>query len=231
MNRDDLSAVEMTNTTCTYLDGNQTVWGGVKAIADTLADVKAQIATIGETDKKQQSPTTGAKTEKRNVRSDFEDQILVVADQLAALGAKTNDAVLESKAHLSLPVLDKLSVDELEATGKRISELATANLAGLADYNITAADVTKLDGLRTQFGGVKNAPRSAIVDRKKETDVIPGLVTTLRSTLRRQLDRQMTRFKRTNGEFYAGYLAARVIVDKSGGGGKKKPATPTPTPQ
>jgi len=198
----------------------------VKAIVDTVADVKGQLAAIGEADKKQQTPTTGAKQDKRNVRSDFEDEILVVADQLAALGAKNNDATLEAQAHLSLPLLDKLSVDELEATGKRISELATANLAALADYGIAQADITALDGLRTQFGGVKNAPRSAIVDRKKETDIIPGMVTKLRSTLRRQLDRLMTPFKRTNPEFYAGYLAARVIVDKGGGGGKKQPPTP-----
>lgn len=52
------------------------------------------------------------------------------------------------------------------------------------------------------------------------------MIAKLRSTLRRQLDRQMTRFKRTNPEFYAGYLAARVIVDKGGGGGKK-PSPPS----
>ncbi len=37
----------------------------------------------------------------------------------------------------------------------------------------------------------------------------------------------MTPFKRTNPEFYAGYLAARVIVDK-GGAVKKKTTTPAP---
>ena len=39
----------------------------------------------------------------------------------------------------------------------------------------------------------------------------------------------MTRFKRANAEFYAGYLAARVIVDKGGGPGKKEdPNKPKP---
>jgi hypothetical protein len=72
---------------------------------------------------------------------------------------------------------------------------------------------------------VKNAPREAVVDRKKEAGLIPGLIAKLRSTFRRQLDRQMTRFKRPNGEFYAGYLAARVIVDK--GAPAKKKTLPT----
>lgn len=66
-----------------------------------------------------------------------------------------------------------------------------------------------------------------MVDRKKQTDVIPGMIANLRSILRRQLDRQMTTYKRSNAEFYAGYLAARVIVDRGGGGGKK-PTPPAP---
>ena len=193
-----------------------------------MADVDAQIAAIGDADKKQGTATGGAAEDKATVRHDYEDQILLIADQLASLGAKNNDATLEAQVALSLPTLDKLSADELEATGKRVSGLATAKLAALADFGIAAGDVTDLDDLTTKFYGAKTAPREAVVDRKKETDIIPGMVSKLRSTLRRQLDRQMTRFKRSNPEFYAGYLAARVIVDKGGGGGKKPAPAPTP---
>ena len=56
-----------------------------------------------------------------------------------------------------------------------------------------------------------------------------GLVSDLRSILRRRLDRNMTTFKRKNPEFYAGYLVARVIVDRGGGGGAT-PSAPTPAP-
>ena len=115
----------------------------------------------------------------------------------------------------------------LEATGKNISELATANIAALAGYNITAADVTALDNLTTAFHGAKTEPRAAVVDRKKQTDTLPGAIADVRSILRNRLDKQMTTYRRTNGEFYAGYLAARVIVDRGGGGGKK-PAPPAP---
>ena len=117
----------------------------------------------------------------------------------------------------------------MEATGKHISELATANLAALADYNITQQDVTDLDDLRTEFHGVKTAPRDAIIDRKKQTDTLPDLISNLRSIFRRRLGRQMTSFKRKQPEFYAGYLAARVILDRGGAPAAAKPA-PTPAP-
>jgi hypothetical protein len=148
---------------------------------------------------------------------------------LASLGADTDNLDLEAQAHLTLPGLDKLAAEDLEATGKRISELATANLTALADYNIVQQDVTDLDDFTVAFHGVKTAPRNAIIDRKKQTDTLPGLISSLRSILRRRLDRQMTSFKRKQPEFYAGYLAARVIIDRGGSSPGTKP-DPTPTP-
>ena len=81
-----------------------------------------------------------------------------------------------------------------------------------------------LDGLVSEFHGVKTAPRDAVVERKKHTDTLPGLTRRLRSILRRRLDRQMTLFKRPQPEFYAGYLAARVIVDRGHAPAAAKPA-------
>jgi hypothetical protein len=229
MNRDQLNVTDTASTVSAYMGKNKTIWGGVKAINDTMTEVDAAIAAIADADKKQTAPTTGAAEDKATVRHEYEDQILLIADQLASLAAKKKDAVLESQVELSLATLDKLSAELLEAAGKRVSGLATANLAALADYGITAADVTDLDNLTAKFHGAKTAPREAVVDRKKQTDTLPGMIANLRSILRRQLDRQMTTFKRSNAEFYAGYLAARVIVDRGGGGGKK-PAPMPPAP-
>jgi hypothetical protein len=161
----------------------------------------------------------------------FEDQIILIADQLASLAAKTEDLNLEAQTHLTLAGLDKLAVEDLEATGKRISELATARLAALADYGITQQDVTDLDDLKTKFHGVKTAPRDAVIDRKKQTDTLPDLISNLRSIFRRRLDRQMTTFKRKQPEFYAGYLAARVIVDRGGSPSKTPPAPQSQPPK
>jgi hypothetical protein len=230
MNRDQLNVTDMASTVSADMGKNKTIWQGVPAITATGADVDAAIAKIAEADQKQEAPTSGAAGDKATVRHDYEDQVLLIADQLASLAAKNKDATLEAQAELTLAALDKLSAEDLEATGKRVSGLATANLAALADYDITAADVTDLDDLTTKFHSAKTAPREAVVDRKKQTDVIPGMLATLRSTLRRQLDRQMTTFKRSNAEFYAGYLSARVIVDRGGGGGKKPTPPPTPPP-
>jgi len=40
----------------------------------------------------------------------------------------------------------------------------------------------------------------------------------------------MTKFRLSNPEFYAGYLSARVVVDRGGSAPAKPPTPPTPPP-
>ena len=165
------------------------------------------------------------------MRLNFEEKILEIADQLSALASKTNNPHLSAHVEFTLSSLDKLPDDALEDTGRSVSALATANLAALVAYNITQADVTELDQFTTRFHGLKTAPRTAIAGRKGETDTLPDLISSTTSILRNRLDKLMTKFKKTNPEFFAGYRSARVIVDRGGsGGGSPTPPTPPPTP-
>jgi hypothetical protein len=230
MNRYQLNVNEMATTVTAYMAKNKPLWQGNKAISDTVVILDADLATVAGLDVKQKTPVTGQAADKAITRHDFEQQMLLIADQLAALAAKNDDAVLEAQAHLTLANLDKLAADDLVATATRIANLATTNLAALADYNIKAADITQLTTLATAFDTVKTAPRGAVVDRKKETDALRPLISNMLDLLSRQLDRQMTSFKASAPDFYAGYQSARVIVDRGNPAKKKTPATTPPKP-
>ena len=222
----------MQSTVASYLDKNVAIFNGVKAMKDTVAELKSNNAGIADKLAKQQMPITGAGDEKVQVRFDFEAKILEIADQIVALAEKNKDVNLIAQSDLTLSGLDKLDVDLLEETGKRIADLTTANLAALADYDIDAGDVTDLNTLTTKFHGVKNAVRTAIAGRSGETKTFPQLISANTTLLRRRMDKMMTKFKKTNPEFYAGYLSARVIVDRGGSGGASpvSPTPPAPTP-
>jgi hypothetical protein len=231
MKRKLLNRTEMTSTVSAYMDKNKTLWSANKAIAATMADLNAGIGGVGQKVQKQETPTIGEAEKKVLTRHDFEDEILRIAGQLSALAAAKPDPSLAAQVEFTLPQLDKLADDSLEETGKRISGLATANLAALADYGITQADVTALDDLTAQFHGVKAAPRTAIASRSGQTKTMPPAVKSTTSILRNRLDKQMLMFKKTNPEFYAGYLSARVVVARGGsGGGSPIPPTPPPAP-
>ena len=108
MNRNQLNDTGMLNTVSSYMATNNSIWGGVPAMTATVAEVKANITRIDDKMGKQQTPTSGATDEKTQVRGDFEDQLLVIADQLSSLAAKNNDKNLGAQVDLNISTLDKL---------------------------------------------------------------------------------------------------------------------------
>ena len=214
-------------TVAAYMNNNLTIWTGNKAVTDTVTKLNGALGTVGDKAQQQEAPIIGEEEKKVLVRHDYEDEIMRIAGQLCSLADNIGDTNLGAQTELTLAQLDKLSVDVLEATGKRISGLATANLAALADYGITQADITALDALTDQFHGVKTAPRKAIATRAGQTKTLPPAVKSVTSLLRNHLDKQMLMFKKSNPEFYAGYQSARVIVDH---GSRKNGSQPAPTP-
>ena len=208
---------------------NQLIWQGTPAIADVLTAVNGDLTALAGIVTKQQAPVVGPAAAKAVLRHDYEDDILRIAGQIAALGAKTGDLELEAQVDLTFTDLDRMAAENLVATSDRIKNLVTANLTALVPYNITAADATGLDDFKTQFLTKETKPREAVVDRSKETKQIAPLIDNLRSLLNRQLDRLLLAFKKTQPEFYAGYLGARVIVDRGHPKKKKTPAPAKPT--
>jgi hypothetical protein len=55
-----------------------------------------------------------------------------------------------------------------------VAGLATDNIAALADFDVTAADVTALTTARTAFADMKDSPRQVAVGRKTQTFLNPA---------------------------------------------------------
>lgn len=229
MKRNLLNRTGMGATVAAYMNTNNTIWTGNKAVTDTMTAVNAALGNVSGKAQIQETPIVGEEEKKVLVRHDYEDEIMRIAGQICSLATKNNDMNLAAQTELTLAQLDKMSVDVLEATGNRISGLATANLAGLADYGITQADVTGLDGMTKQFDDAKTAPRKAIATRAGQTKTLPPAVKTVTSLLRNHLDKQMLMFKKSNPEFYAGYQSARVIVNRGTHKTGTQPAPATTT--
>jgi hypothetical protein len=211
------------------LSANQPLWNGVKAVTVTVGALNTIIAQKRD---EQETATDGQAENARQARHDLETEILEIADQIYALASKNGDALLEAQSHFTLSQLDGLYPDKLEQTAKDVSALATANIAALADYNVTATDVTAFDNLRTNFSEVKTAVPTAVATRAGQTKTLPQAIRDNQTLLRKQLDKQMTKFKKTQPEFYAGYHAARSIVNRrSHHAGTQPTPAPTPTPQ
>ena len=229
MNQTQVNRVTMFGSVSDYmnLDTNKAIWSPMKAAVDTLAELDAMLGDLAKKTGKQQTPVSGAAGAKENVRLDYEAKILEIGDQLASIAAAANDPALAAQVQFSKAGLGKLPDDDLETTGKRVATLAQANMAALADHLVTAADVAELEQLTADFDAIKNQPRTAIAGRAGETATLPDQIAAATNLLRDRLDKQMTKFRQTNPEFYAGYQSARVVVNR-GGSAPAKPPAPAP---
>ena len=228
MNQDQFNITGTQTTLTDYLNQNKTVLGNVKAINDTVNAIMANNKIISDKANTQEHATDGATELKRQARHDLEEKTVEIADQLFSLADKTNDTALEAQVHLTLSSVDGLEDDDLERTANNILQLATTNLTALADYNVVQADLNALTLLTANFTKFKTAPRTGIAKRAGQTATLPQAIDDNQSLIRRQLDKQMTRFKMTNPDFYAGYQAARLIVSRRS---HHKPVTTTTTSQ
>jgi hypothetical protein len=230
MTQDQDNITTMFETTITFLDANNSVWSGTPAFADAVTRAKSGADAINTSADSQQTPTSGVTGDKADARADLEEKALEIADQLAALAVKNGDNDLGAKVEMTKSSLDKMTDTDLEQTAERVAGLATDNIAALADFDVTAADVTALTTARTTFAGIKTAPRQAAVGRKTQTDSLPQLIANVRSIFRNVIDKMVTKKKKANPDFYAGYFAARIIVNRAATHAAPKPPPAPPKP-
>ena len=229
MDQDQKNITDMFDTVELYFEHNKSVWSGGKALADAVTELATGNDAIDTAEGEQQAPTTGHAEGKTNARDLLEEKTLELADQLAALAEVKGDPNLAAGVEMTKSSLDKMPGDDLLTTARRVLKLTGDNLAALADYQVTQDDAAELDRRIKAFEPLKSAPRAAIVKRAGVTATLPQLVAANRSLLRNRIDKMMTKFRTSEPTFYAGYQAARVIIDRGQGGQPPAPPTP-PTP-
>ena len=174
MQRRFLNTTGMGATVAAYMNENNPVWNGTKAVVDTMAQLNGALGNVNQTAQDQQAPIVGEEDKKALARHDLEDEILRIAGALGSLAAKNNYLVLAAQTELTLAHLDKLDADTLEETATRISGLGAMNLAALADYNIAQADLTAFNQMISDFHNAKTGPRTAIAKRSAKTRALPA---------------------------------------------------------
>jgi hypothetical protein len=230
MTQDQENIVTMFETTRDYLDGNSTLWSAKVAFAAAVTAVKNGITAIRNAAAQQESPTSGITDEKSFLRNALEDLTLEIGDQLSALAAKNQDMGLSATVHVTRSSLDQAQDDDLVQTAERVRNAINANIAALANYDVNAAKVTALTNAITTFSDKKTAPSTAKAARSGSTASLTSLIQTTRSVFRNQLDKLMTPFRKTNPDFYSGYFAARVIVNRAATQAVPPAAPPSPNP-
>ena len=238
MNRNQLNRTQMYNTVVNYLTQRRAQWEGIPAVSEAVTDLSEHVSAITDKLGRQESPTTAATDGQEQFRSTVAFAILEMANRLCAFAFKAKDMDLVGSCDINLSMLVRMSGQTLESTGKRILGLVTTHAASLEAFGINSVQVNEFEALLQKLSQAKTASREAIVERMLETVTFPQLLQDTSRLLRQRLDKLMTQFRSTDPEFYAGYVAARVIVSRRGGstkttataGNGTPPVTPPATP-
>ena len=224
--QDDIAT--MFETTNKVLEANSKWWEGIPAFADAVTRAVTGTVVIREKSG-EQGPTGDAET-KAAKRLNLEERMLLIADQLSALAAKTGDHDLAAKVDLNKSTMDRAADSDLLTAARRVQGAATANSGVLAsDYAIPAEELAAFGESIRKFDDGKTAPRDAVVNRKVATLSLPDAIAFVRSIYRNELDKMMTRFRKTAPAFYAAYTVARTIVNHAATHASPKKAAPAGT--
>jgi hypothetical protein len=215
MTTDQNNIVNMFQTTFSFLDQNDPVWSSTVAFVDAVTRGKAGLSAITDSARAQESPTGGVTGDKVQARTDLEESLLAIADQLSAFAAKQGDHDMGAKVEMTKSSLDKMTDNALDQATQRVVTLAQEKITALKDYGVSSEEITALDTARSNYAGIKTSTREAAVGRKTQTESLPQLIANVRSIFRNEIDKMVTMKKRKNPDFYAGYFGARVIVNRA----------------
>lgn len=192
------------------------VWNGTPAFvevhttfSDKLAQLKAQSAV-------QESAVQGVTDNKRAVLQKVVSLAIVASKALSALALKNGDTELLARNIYSRSEWFRGTALLRSARLTRLLEDVNAHSTVLEDYNIDSAFTAELLVQVNTYNSATQAPRLAILNRKRATAALDRLTTEIDLLLRGQLDAITEVFRASHPDFVEDFFNARIIVDVKG---------------
>ncbi len=149
------------------------------------------------------------------------------AGAVSAYARKVKNNDLAAKVNVSASDMicgrDTIAAD----TARNVHTAATANLASLASYGVTAVKLTALKAKIDAYAASIAKPRDARGSMKTATEQMDAEFDAADAVLKDQMDSLVPHFKSANAVFVTDYQNARIIVDAAAGR-TSKPTPPTP---
>ena len=215
-----------------YLIAQSAVWSGSVGMTNAVNALTAHIEQIDVYSMGQQEDTKGASGNKLIKRNVLVAKTKMVADGLSALGNATGDWTLAGQAMITKTKLVRLKDTFLGDKALTIFNLANANVAAVADYNVSGADIMALGTARTDYMQGLEMPKNLIGSRKVNTSGLNDEFRATTTLLLNVLDMLMRTYALSEPSFVLAYfnnreifdvgkrtIAVRFHVDEAAGGG------------
>lgn len=202
----------MWNVVNNYLTSTNATWSALPAFANAVTRFRNKLNATSSYLSTQSTMTSGVTTDKMNAMKLAIEQGIIISASVQVYARDNNNNTLYKDLSFSRSGLARLSDTELVVKLKFIHAQATANLAGLADYGITAAKLTAYMTLITNFSNLLTAPRNRQILIKTATKDLDILFKEGRNELN-TMDKLIKQFIAAGGDFVSNYYNARQLIN------------------
>jgi hypothetical protein len=215
MNKNQIIHKEMHNTVNTFLDGNTEKWAPILKVTEFKNKFSAVIGQIEQAQEAQLAAKVYIGKDKKELKKAIADQADVLNDSLEVIAIMDGNEKLASKMNETFSELNEMRNEDFIPKIKEIIKEAEKYSEVLeADYGITAMEIEGLKSDMNHFLELNGKPRAYQVASIQATKDLEQLFEEAEKILATKLDKVIKIFKHRDPNFYNGYLAARVIVDK-----------------
>jgi hypothetical protein len=197
----------------TVCQDNAATVAAINAFKTALDEFRDKIDTIKEVAQQKDMPTTGIAADKKARKRNLSRIAGAIAGAVYAYAAATGNDILKQEVKFTTSELLRTKDAMLAPRCRNIHDLATANLAALADYGVTAAKLTELQTAVDAFAEAAPKPRAAKTVRSTIVASLAQLFAAADAILSERMDTVVGMFAATNPDFVATYQSARIIVD------------------
>lgn len=203
----------MIDVVLSYLDTNANVWNRVPMACKFKNKLTEASRSIELSTTNQQNAQVYAGKTKAAQKKVTAEKADIVNDAVECFASVTGNAELEARMAKSASDLYRLPAEEFSLLAAEVVKEAENNKEVLTgEYGLPEEMINDLKAELDAFNELRGAPRMYSVASVQATSSLDDQFAGTLDILDK-LDKVMKMFKRSNTNFYNGYLSARTIVD------------------
>ena len=212
MNATQEAKLKMYRAVESYLTANNSIIAANVAFMAAFTRFQEIIGSILSTAQADDVPKKGIAMDKAGMKKKLCDDASILAGLISAYAVTKGNNTLKMEVDYSYSSLMKLRDEMLPPTCRNIHAAGAENLAALADYGVTAAQLSALEDEIDDYAQISPKPRVAISERKALTAALKTLFDQADAALEQRMDKLVQTFKPAHPDFVETYEATRRIV-------------------
>jgi len=207
------SKLNMYDAVVNCCNSNSTIVATVPAFQTSLNELAAKATAIRAAITDASKIISGVAMGKTEQQKDLALQAANIAAAVCAFASASGNIGLKQEMKYGLTTLLRMKDGMLGPVCQNIHAVATADIADLADYNITAPLLTAFSSAIDGYIATVPSTRNAVADSATALVALDTLFADADEIVKNQMDKTAQQFLLTHPDFYNNYRSNRIILD------------------